>query len=111
MMNVEEALIDLGDKPLYKSTYSKVLKAMLNALIPTDTTITMNHTGQELLTEVYQISDPELQEKILEKSVGSVRNSDMYRSSILTLSGMIGLGVIVLTLMELTGNSIFAFFK
>ena len=110
-MNVEEALIDLGDQPLHKSDYSKVLRAMLNALVPTDKTYTVNHTGQELLADIYQINDRELQERILQKQVGSVRNSDTYRSAVLTLSGLIGVGVILLTLLELTGYSVFSLFR
>lgn len=103
MMNVEEALIELGDRPLYKSPYSRVMNVVLKALIPGEGIVTSTRTGQELLAEIYQIKDLELQEKILQKNIGTIRNNDAYKSAILSLSSLIAMGVIVLTLLELSG--------
>lgn len=110
-MNVEEALIDLGDRPLQKSPYSKVLKAMLNALIPTEEKVTLDRTGQDILTDIYSLQDDELREKILQKSVGSVRDNDVYRSTLLVVSGLIGLGVIVTTFLEVSGYDIISLIR
>lgn len=110
-MNVEEALIDLGDKPLHKSRYSRVLKAMLTALVPTDQEISMNHTGDELLTMIYKTNGVSLQDKILQKQVGTMRNSDTYRSTVLSASVLIGVSVVLIALFEMNGISIFSWFK
>jgi uncharacterized membrane protein YkgB len=100
-MKVEEVLIDLGDQPLRKSPYSRILHAVLNAYLPGEKPVNLEMDGQELLSLIYQLPDTALQERILEKQVGGVRNSDSYRTSVLIFSGFIGFIAVTVAITEI----------
>jgi len=104
MMRVEEALIELGEHPLHRSSYSNVLIAILNAYLPQRVRVTLNNTGQHVLTVIYQLSDETLQEKILQKKLGTVRNKDAYRTSVLWLSGLLSMGVVLYAVIEVVSQ-------
>lgn len=104
-MRLEEALIDVGAKPLYKSPYSKILNAMLNAYLPGDNPVNEDMTGHQLLSEIYQLKNAELQEKILNKKLGHLRTTDAYRSSLLGFSTFAGIGVVVIALAEVANTA------
>lgn len=101
-MNVEEVLIELGDAPLKKSNYSKVLVAFINAMVARETPFTAQSLGHEVLSYIYRHPDPKVQEKILGKRLGAVRDSDPYRSSVLVFSGIIGFIVVTVALVEIS---------
>lgn len=100
-MNVEEALIEVADRPLRCSPYSGVLIVVLRALLPAGESITGEITGQQVLTDIYNLSDADLQERILSRELGTVRNRDAYRTTLLSVSGIIGLVAVVITGMEI----------
>lgn len=84
MMTIEEVLVDLGERRLGSSPYSRVAMAVLNALLPKDQLVTLDTSAVDILTSIYSIQDEALQERILSKRVSKVRNSDTYRTVILT---------------------------
>lgn len=100
-MKIEAILIELGDRPLRKSAYSKVLGAVLNAYLPGDSPVNDTMNGQELLAKIYQLNDVELQEKILEKQLGAVRNTDMYRNVVLIFAVIVGMTTVLIAMTEI----------
>lgn len=104
MIQIEEELIELGPRPLRNSSYSTVLLAVLNAYLPTRLHLKPETSGQQALTAIYQLHDETLQERILSKRVGSVRNLDSYRTALLVLSGLLTSGVVLFAIWETVSN-------
>lgn len=100
-MNVEAALIELGEKPLRRSPYSSTLLLILNAYLPGDNPVSPESTGQEILSKVYQLPDTKLQERLMERPLGEVRGRDSYRTVLLVLSGFMGIIGIALAISEI----------
>ncbi len=100
-MNVEDALIELGDQPLRRSPYSSTLLMVLNAYLPGDQPISREVTGQEILSKVYQLPDVQLQERLMEREVGQLRGRDSYRTVLLVFSGVLGVLGIILAIAEI----------
>jgi len=100
-MNVEAALIELGDKPLRRSPYSSTLLLVLNAYLPGNNSVSRETTGQEVLSLVYQLPDTSLQERLLEREVGQVRGRDSYRTVLLAVSGLMGIFGVALAVAEI----------
>lgn len=100
MIRIEEALIELGPRPLRYSSYSHVLLAVLNAYLPSRVHLEPSVSGQHALTVIYQLKDEALQERILQKQLGSVRNRDSYRTALLLLSGALASGVVLFAVWE-----------
>ncbi|QEM41895.1 hypothetical protein [Pseudomonas phage vB_PaeM_PS119XW] len=92
-MTLEKILSDLGDKPLSKAPNYRQIVAYLNGMLHADGSahVNGNTTADEVLTEIYSLSDLEKQSKLLEKEYTGVRASDTYRSSILTASALLAI--------------------
>lgn len=103
-MIVEEALIELGDKALSKSPYSKTLHAMLNAYLPGEGTVTYEMDGHDLLAMIYMLPDETLQSKILTKPLAKVRCADAYRNIVLTVAFGFGMATVGLAFTEMLSN-------
>jgi hypothetical protein len=100
-MTLEEALIDLGDRPLIKSPYSKTILAVVNATVGhKNAVITLDSPGHSILGTVYQIADTAKQEKLLAKPLGVVRGTDRYRNFVLAFSTVIACIAILLATAE-----------
>lgn len=104
-MTIEDILIELGDRPLQKSPYSKVVFAIVNALLPTGKAITPTMQGHEILSLIYQLPDTALGEKILSRKVGTLRDTDHYRTLVLFFSGLIGSITVMVALLEVFRDS------
>jgi len=104
-MTLEEALIDVGDKPLVKSPYSKAIKAVINASLNDPAiAVNLNQTGAAVLTQMYQLPNSVLRGQILDKPLGGVRNKDSYRTAVLAMSAFIAVIAMTLTLAMLLGD-------
>lgn len=104
-MTIEDILIELGDRPLQKSPYSKVVFAIVNALLPTGKAITLTMQGHEILSLIYQLPDTALGEKILSRKVGTLRDTDHYRTLVLFFSALIGFITVTVALLEVFRDS------
>lgn len=100
-MNVEAALIELGDNPLRRSPYSNTLLLVLNAYLPGNNIVSRETSGQETLSLIYQLPDTALQERLLEREVGQVRGRDSYRTALLVISGLMGVSGVALAITEI----------
>lgn len=86
-MNIEEALIDLGDQPLSKSPYAKTVMTLTNSLLmASGQTITLDMPGHQVLSLIYQHTDSTLQSRILHRELRAIRSTDRYRHLILGFS-------------------------
>lgn len=104
-MRLEEALINLGDQPLSASPYSNAIKAFVNSLVADPSVaIDQNTPGHAVLSVVYQMTDLTKQDRILNKELGHVRSSDMYRNMILIATSFFGLMAIVLAILEVVNG-------
>lgn len=91
-MNLEEALINMGDQPLSSSPYFKTIQAVINSLISNpDQQVTPDMPGHRVLGMVYQHPDASLQTRILTRQLGVVRGTDRYRHLVLGFSSILGL--------------------
>lgn len=102
-MNIETALIEVADAPLRKSPYSGRIIAIVNAYSrrDTDTQITRDTTGQEVLSILYHFPDESVKERILTTDIGVVRSRDSYKTVLLVLSGALAIIGVILTVAEL----------
>lgn len=101
-MTIEEALIDLGDRPLSKSPYQRVIIAIANTYLTRSQMITRDTQGDEALSRIYQFVADEQREELLGKSMGHVRNRDSYKPIVLAAAGLIGAAMIVLALVTMS---------
>lgn len=101
-MTIEEALMDLAERDLRSSAYSRILHAILNAYLPGDKPVTFEMTGQDILILVYRLPESQRHE-LLSKRLAPVRASDPYRSVVLYISGLVGLLVVLLSFVVIQG--------
>lgn len=101
-MIVENALLDLGNRPLRKSSFSMVIVAVVNSYLeryqidPIDS----DTTGDVALSRIYRL-DQTVQKEVLERKVGVVRDRDTYRMTLMYASGIIALIVVVIAIIEI----------
>jgi len=101
-MNVEQALIELGESPLKESPYSNTILVIANAFLPDDGTVTAQTTGRALLTKIYRLKDENVQERILARELNPIRSRDSYRTAMLAAASVIGVIGILLAFDEMT---------
>lgn len=99
-MTLEQILSDMGNKPLSKAPNYRQIVAYLNGMLHADGSARVdgNTTADEVLTEIYSLTDLNKQNVLLEKEYTGHRASDTYRSSILTASALLAIlssGVVV----------------
>lgn len=90
-MTLEDTLTSLGDDPLVKSPNYRQIIAFLNGSFSgmEGEVITAATPADVILTRIYSIKDSVQQNAILSKEYKSVRNSDTYRTSLLTVSAIL----------------------
>lgn len=103
-MNVETALIEVGDKPLSQCPYSSRLMTIFHLVKDKDVIITKETTGQEALTTLYQLSDAGVRERILQMEIGVVRARDGYKTVLLVMSASVAAIGVLLTVAEVTSE-------
>jgi len=101
-MNVEQALIELGESPLKESPYSNTILVIANAFLPDGVTVTAQTTGRALLTRIYRLKDDNVRERILARELNPIRSRDSYRTVMLAAAGVIGVIGILLAFDEMT---------
>lgn len=101
-MIVENALLDLGNRPLRRSSFSIVIVAVVNSYLeryqidPID----VETPGDVALSRIYRL-DQTVQQEVLERKVGVVRDRDTYRMTLMFASGIIALIVVVIAIVEI----------
>lgn len=92
-MTLEDTLTNLGDHPLVKSPNYRQIVAFLNGTFSggEGELITAATPADAVLTRIYSIKDLSQQNAILSKEYKSVRNTDTYRSVLLSVSAILAL--------------------
>lgn len=101
-MTIEDVLIDLADRQLRSSSYSKILHVMLNAFLSGDHPVTYEMSGQDILIQIYRLPDAQRQD-ILNKRLGTIRGSDPYRSVVLVIASVVSLLAVLMALVTVQG--------
>lgn len=92
-MGLEELLISIGDGNLAGHPNGKAIQAYVSASLGLSgkSAIKPTATGTSVLTKVYAVGDLTRKETILKKEFKSIRDSDRYKSTILTVAGLLAL--------------------
>ena len=92
-MTLEQILSDLGNKPVSKAPNHRQIVAYLNGMLRSgdQERFSGSTTADEILTEIYSLTDMNKQTKLLEKVYTGHRANDTYRSSILVASSLLAI--------------------
>lgn len=99
---VEDALLDLGNRPLRKSSFSMVIVAVVNSYLTRYQIdeVDIDTPADVTLSRIYQL-DQTTQRDVLDRKVGVVRDRDTYRMTLMYASGIIAMIVVVIAIIEI----------
>ncbi len=100
-MKIEEVLIELGEKPLYKCAYSKLLIAVINSQLSANSQVTKDDTGYDIIGAIYTIRDEGIRDRLLQKEVHTVRERDSYKQTLVIASVIVGCIIVSTTMIDI----------